>query len=767
MIKSIIDNSHFRYSEKGSWLVSSRAMSFINIFKSISNFQFPYTLDEKAVYETTLWQVFNGTRKSDSLLVTVFKANRSQQNEELIANAVHKAKILKIPGLCHVLDTFDSDPQSTFIITERVIPFPWDDLKALQRNKEGIELGISQILTTLKFLNAFVLGTISKESIFIDTKGQWLLFGLELCYKKTEIDESRFASNVLLYNRLMGLPTTTEDCKKIDSLQLGALLTELLGGSSKVPRDWKSTFQIFCRAGITLESFMSRLESTSTWSSNPLISIFHQLKELHIKDPPGRLLVMAQIQNIFFESRNLFHNLSPGFIEGLLLPELSSVIQWLITSQNNSASSISRLIPLLAIFLDLTIDTDYFPETSKNLVYECFSLQDRQVRFLLLIYLPKISKKLASSEISGKIYPRLVLGLADSDPTLRLQTLKKIPIVVSHISERQLNNELLRYLAKTQVDQDVEIRTWTVIIITQISNLLSTSSGNRSNILATAFTKSLKDPVIKPRLAALYGLNKSIELFDVTTIANKILTVIAPGLLDKDPLVRSKAKGLFQKYLNKLESEAKVLQEKSPNEKSSEDFNFDEYGHDEDTNDEELVKQFMSTVLISSNPEMETQPATDYEGSENDTWNAFEDKKNEVNSNLVNDINIESKSSQNKKESLREKGSITSRAPVSVEKSWNDGFSDDNNISDGWEEDDFWAEEEPPVNQVKKTTSQPSKKPSILKGARTSASILTPRSSGTKLTSAPKPTKTKIATKTNRKIEPENNLDEDAWDTAW
>lgn len=143
-------------------------MNFSSIFKSISNFQFPYTIEETAITETALWQCFDGTRKADSLPVTVFKAKRSPENESLILNAVHKSKILKIPGLCTVLETFDSDPQSTFIVTERVVPFPWDNLGSLSQNKFGVELGISQLLATLGFLKNFVLGTLSKDSVFIN-----------------------------------------------------------------------------------------------------------------------------------------------------------------------------------------------------------------------------------------------------------------------------------------------------------------------------------------------------------------------------------------------------------------------------------------------------------------------------------------------------------------------------------------------------------------------------------------------------------------------
>lgn len=731
----------------------SAGMSFINLFKSLSNFQFPFTLEDKPVSETTLWQVFNGLRKSDSVPVTVFKANRSQQTEALITNAIHKAKILKIPGLCRVLETFDSDPQSTFIVTERVTPFPWDDIATLQRNKEALELGISQLLTTLTFLNAFVLGTIGKDSIFIDSKGQWLLFGLEMCSKVTDISNpERYLDSLHDYNRLLGLSSSCNNLNKIDAMSLGSLITTIFGTTAKIPKDWQSPVQSLASGRTSIENFMNKLQLTDTWLSNPLITIYQQLKELHIKEPQEKLAVMTNLQTSFFENKDLYHNLSAQFVEGLVIPEIANVIKWLMTSQNNSTSAVSRIIPLLAIYLDLSTERQYFPENSKQLIYDCFGLPDRQIRFLLLIYLPKISKHLNKGEISTKIYPRFIQGMADADATLRLQTLKRVPIVVPFITERQLNNELLRFLAKTQVDAEVEIRTWTVIIITRISTLLSTSSGNRSNILATAFTKSLKDPVTKPRLAALYGLAKSIDLFDVATIANKILTVIAPGLLDKDPLVRSKAKGLFEKYLNKLEDEAKAIQ--SANSGShSEDINFDQYGEEETSDDTELVNQFMATLMLSSTPEPDL--LTKNNTVEDNGWD-------------TQDQDLDDGGWDTASEKINQQNAFKS-TPVPIEKSWNDELNEE--LDDGWDDQSFWEESQPkePPKPVIKTV----KKTSILATKRPTGAIRSSRSSSTNTkvgfpaASVPKNKPVKNIFKETEVIVNDEDTVDDSWDGEW
>ncbi|QLL32806.1 hypothetical protein HG536_0D03280 [Torulaspora globosa] len=734
-------------------------MSFINLFKSLSNFQFPYTLEEKPVYESNLWQAFNGLRKSDSLPITAFKAIRSPQNESLIANAIHKSKVLKIPGLCGVLEIFDSDPQSTFIITERVIPFPWDEIASLRRNAESLELGIYQIMTTLQFLDSFVLGTIGKGSIFIDSKGQWLLFGLELCARVTEIDDpDQFLDRVSAYSSLVGNSSPSErNYRKIDAIQLSSLISQIFGGRTMVPKDWQTSLQALAAGKSTIRSFMNKLQSTETWKLNPLIEVYQHLKELHIKEPQEKLVAMTHLQNSFFENRDLYHNSSPNFLEGLIIPEITDIIKWLITNQGNVASAVARIIPLLATFLDVSVVKGYFPDNSKQLIYDSFGLTDRQIRFLLLIYLPKISKHLNKNEISAKIYPHFIQGMADSDKTLRLQTLKSIPTIVPFITERQLNNELLRYLAKTQVDVDVEIRTWTVIIITQISTLLSKSSGNRSNILATAYTKSLKDPVTKPRLAALHGLAKSIDLFDVSTIANKILTVIAPGLLDKDPLVRRKAKNLFQIYLDKLENEAKALQEISTNEFDAEDIDFDQYGEvDENADDSELVKQFMDTLMLTAMPELTLEQT---KTAQEDEWR--------INGERTQDAGWDGLHSDNGRDFTNAKPANGANAtPVAVETFWNDELNQDLD-EDAWDDQNFWDEDAaiqeneasiPTMTNVPKTATNTTK--------RSANSMISSKSRAHRLKSTVNSTRPQKGKPAERKAI-DDEEDDDAWIGEW
>lgn len=546
-------------------------MNFGSLFKGLTNFQFPYTMDNDPFYETPIWELYNGTRKKDSYQVTIFKAktNLGDQADELIKHSVHMCKVLRVPGIVPILDVFDQNGMdSLFIITEVVEPLQ----KSIDQEKNSLEaylIGLYDIFQLLEIVEPlFVMGNLCKENIFTDKKGKWVYFGLECCFDKKKIDIFQLNHNVDIWNQLHSKIESINvppDYNQLDSLQLSKLVTDLLDlnyDKVRIPTLWKKNLQMLSQGKLTMIKFIESLKKTSIWQESQLLTIYEEMQELHIKNDKDRLLIMNKFQKYYLESDNKisFQHLTIGFIEQLILPETVSTINWIISNGQNLQKYNKSLIKLLTVFLDLLINdkdrNDLKPEW-KEIIYNAFKLTDRQIRFVLLLYLPQFIERYPKKtlDISNRIFNFYLQGMTDTDSTLRLQTLKTVPTIIEEITERQLNNEILRSIAKTQVDSDVNIRMWTILIIVKISKDLSGLS-NRDNILATIYTKSLKDPSIKTKLAALYGLAQSIDMFTIEIIANKILTVIAPGLLDKDKIIRGKARELFNLYLKKLEDEA-------------------------------------------------------------------------------------------------------------------------------------------------------------------------------------------------------------------
>lgn len=598
------------------------------LLKSISNFQFPYSIEDEIILQNPFWVVQCGIRKCDSLPVTIFTHTRQPNNtndEKLIQNALHKFKVLKLPGLIRVIEIIDNNQPNLYIITERVWPLSLKKLVGLSQDAKL--LGLYQLIITLDIIHTqanVILGTLSIGNIFINDFGEWIIFGLELCCYEANPDH--FIENVEYYstrvsNSLWEIPSV--DIFQSDFISLGSLFEQI---HEPMLPSWRELITNLVRKKLTFSHFFVQAKKTLETQSS-LILIYNSLKELHIENFEKKKIVMLALQDMIINEPQKLENSTPGFVNGLIIPELSRYIRALMTESTHSTQQqFMEILSFIKTVFDLTCNSMYqlelddaFNKFVKPLICDNFKSDDRKLRFLLLIYFPKYIDKLSNSEISEKIFPQLIRGLTDSDSLLRLQTLKKISLITDKITERQLNNELLRYLAKTQMDSEVEIRTWTILTITTIGNSLS-PTNNRAGILATAFTKSLKDLDIKPRLAALYGLMKSLELFDAETIANKILMVIAPSLLDINHQVRSSAKELFKTYSKKLEVESDKI--KTNNEMSM-NFDFDFILSDSEN---KLELEFLATLKIpSSNTEGVFKTEENKQHLAEDGWNDFDD----------------------------------------------------------------------------------------------------------------------------------------------
>lgn len=65
-----------------------------------------------------------------------------------------------------------------------------------------------------------------------------------------------------------------------------------------------------------------------------------------------------------------------------------------------------------------------------------------------------------------------VTGFADVAPVVREQTIKAVLTIVTKLSDRTINGELLKHLAKTSNDEQPGIRTNTTICLGKIARSL-------------------------------------------------------------------------------------------------------------------------------------------------------------------------------------------------------------------------------------------------------------------------------------------------------
>lgn len=190
-------------------------------------------------------------------------------------------------------------------------------------------------------------------------------------------------------------------------------------------------------------------------------------------------------------------------------------------------------------------------------IVRLFALPDRAMRVTLLQNLPLMIDHLSQKIISDKIFPQLVTGFADLQPVVREETVKAIIVIVPKLSDRLINGELLRHLAKTANDPEAGIRTNTTIVLGRIARNMSGST--RSKVLSAAFARSLRDPFVPARNAALQALAATADLFADDDCATKMLPGICPALVDKEKMVRDQANKTLDIYLLRIRRYAQTL----------------------------------------------------------------------------------------------------------------------------------------------------------------------------------------------------------------
>lgn len=143
-----------------------------------------------------------------------------------------------------------------------------------------------------------------------------------------------------------------------------------------------------------------------------------------------------------------------------------------------------------------------------------------------------------------------VTGFSDVAPVVREQTVKAVLTIVPKLSDRVINGELLRHLAKTANDEQPGIRTNTTICLGKIARNLGSSS--RAKVLSAAFARSLRDPFVHARNAALMALAATADLFSEEDCASKLLPIMCPSLVDKEKMIRDQAQKSVDIYITRI-----------------------------------------------------------------------------------------------------------------------------------------------------------------------------------------------------------------------
>lgn len=585
-------------------------MNFLSsAISSLTGTSIPYSFKEKVIDPSLggfpdsrfIWTVYNGVNPKNDTPVSIFEFNTKdavavQRNYEPLArNASKKLKLIKFPGVISVIDYIESDTQ-IYIVTERVTPLT----RYLTENDEKVSkdaklYGICGIAHALLFINMkaqSLHGHLDIAlSVFVNSQGEWKLFGFEILTNLTsDPDQPFYRLSQFLPNfkenqpdevATGGVDAIRSFAIKYDSYRLGHFIfsvlanndftlpitvghSELIEGSNKLPRPLVLPFKRLVSAKanlrITVEKFTQ--ETEEYFSSNPLVAFSRMLEEMKFQSEADKL---AFFKNDF--GRFVDGEFPPGYLDNKLLPEIVAQFNNLAKTKptvNSTPEQHQQRQETMSVLLNyiLKLSTGLsdavFAKRTKPVIFHAFTLLDRSIRLILLKYLPSYSLKLSESEVQSKIFYNLITGFLDTNFMIRETTLTSITTVIDKVSVKQVNQDLLKVLAKLQMDPKPSIRTNTLILIIKISSKIYTNS--RNSVMITALAKSLRDTFTPCKLTALLGFEKLIDQFSLDEICGKILGHLAIALMDpRSEKVRSEAKRIFALYLGSVEKHAATL----------------------------------------------------------------------------------------------------------------------------------------------------------------------------------------------------------------
>lgn len=655
-------------------------MDFLSkTFLSLTTGSIPYTIGEQ-IWQNEIWKLYDGVNPKDNSPVSIFEFNGTTNpngSYQLMASNCFKfTKLVKFPEVISAVDFIERSKDNMFIVTERVKPLS----AVLQTCSKDYKIfGINSVIKALTFLNEtckYVHSNVYIDAIFVNRESNWKLFGFELMSGiNSPLTMNRFApivNKIELLSELMNGDVSLD--VQIDSYLLGKFIEEFI---PEFPKN--NLKKLTCRFGsrLTVEEFEVR--HTTLFESNTLIQLNNELNDMKFMNNSDKLsFIKYNLSNYLTEDLDL----PDTFVSYKILPEL--VAQFTQLSQfkptvNTTPEEMMANKEILSILLNFILkfsgslgnqeySTKIFP-----IIKMSFANNDRAVRMVLLNNLQTLKEKLSSSDVQA-IFPSLITGIQDSNFVIRELTLTAINSVIDCLTDKIINQDLLKILAKCQNDPKPSIRTNTIIIITKIASKIYKNS--RNNVLITALNKSLKDSFTPCKMAALQGFRALVNEFSIEEICNKVLGILATSLMDpKSKKVRSEAKELFQTYFDLVEDKAKNL------------------GEEEDEELEE--KQFLSKYGTT-----ETKEQAQTEKSFG--WGFVNKIVSNVEGNLNEEVN---KSSSTVNLISNTKPSVSPSPVVS-----NNQSVEDFTIDDGWgNEADNWDNEESPVKQAPKPTRQVSK----------------------------------------------------------
>ncbi|KAA8900633.1 armadillo-type protein [Sphaerosporella brunnea] len=531
---------------------------------------FPYTFQDRVTLPgddstfSGVFTLYNGTKREDGAACSIFsfEINDSTRSRlPLARNALRRLRTLRHPGVVRVLETVETDSY-IYIATERVMPLAWY-VKRGALQTETIKWGLWSVAITLRFLNEeakIIHGKVGMGAVFVSESGEWKLGGFEVLstvaddepfiyrYGSLLPDSGRLAAPEIGkggWEGLKSLPIHVTDSWGFALLMYEAFngtltSTDQLTQPKKVPPAMQAAYKRLITANpkmrLSVAHFLAQGRRTGGFFDIPLIRISEFVENMGIRDQSER-------EEFLDELEKTGDQFPEDFFKMKVLPELLKSVEF-----GGGGPKVFGAV----LQIGEKLGSEEWENSITPVVVRLFALPDRATRVFLLDNLGRMIEHLSNKVVNDKIFPDMLTGFSDSAPIVREQTVKAVLTIVSKLSERNINGDLLKHLAKTQNDEQPGIRTNTTICLGKIARNLGPNT--RQKVLVAAFTRSLRDPFVHARNSALLALSATADVFDENDCASKVVPAIAPSLVDKEKMIREQAAKTMEQYLARIKT---------------------------------------------------------------------------------------------------------------------------------------------------------------------------------------------------------------------
>ncbi len=507
------------------------------------------------------WQLNEGTKKTPDLeKVCIMKFDKTRKDRlDLAMRCFQKMRTLKHPNILSYIDGVDLEEKALVIVTEPCIPLmKWMSDRLAERDKSNqshsdfanahiqeITWGIKCVLNALQFLHTQASlghGYLGLHAIFVCPNGDWKLGSFDLACNITVYDDEVFFKryNAYLTSAFMSPERSNIDRGDIvfrkafgviDIYSLACCIEEIfsyLGISvpahfEKYLKKMKTadflkrpSARQLIKSQLFSTEYIKLMESLGESSSKTLVETLEDLKMVasHINEIPPFLCVFK------------------------VLPTIRTALSVCIQDFQirDSREFCRQCIGLSLGLLSTMVENDKIsPEEYENkvlpMLVQLWSMSDRTVRTCLLRTTHVLIGFTPNKIVNEHIFDPMLAGFADSNATMREDTLKNLVHVVDKLEGKHMLDKLVRCIVSLQNDSEPSLRTNATIFLGKVATKMEPSV--RLRVIYPSFIRAMRDSFMHCRIAAIKSSLACLPLMQVPDLVESILTQVC--VLTKDP----------------------------------------------------------------------------------------------------------------------------------------------------------------------------------------------------------------------------------------